>query len=523
MPFKLFFDDFEARNALGSHAGVNKFGAVYGMIDCLPPKLKSKLDSIHLISLFYSEDRKDFGNTVVFQRLINELNFLKNTGIFVTIKNRSYDIYFECDFPIGDNMGINSILGLPESFSATKSCRCCTVTKNEQKYMTTEDVLLLRNRNNYQEDLLKKEVKTTGVKEECVFHRIEGFHLTERITYDIMHDFSERVANYCMRNLTYRIVFVDKLPSLEELNKRIEHFSYNEHDKCNIPNTITADYIKKNNVLKLSAADSMNLILNFCLMVGDVIPREYPYWQLYVKLKEILSILLSPKLHRAYGEILQILIEEHHSLYIKLFGELRPTFHNMIHYSRIFYQSGPLVNNWGMRFESKNKQLKDLIESIASSKHLLVSMTERYQLRLCYLHYKGFEDDIVTSARAKIDNDIRVCFPEVIDTSAVESYKFIKVNSQKFSSGEVYLISMSPEEDQLHFGKIHRIYKYNGEFYFFMHYIECVTFNNHVQAYRVNVSDSPNIRMKLKQLPYYSVCTLSQINDSFYVSSRFKI
>ena len=78
LPFRLFFDDFETRNGLGSHGGDNKFGGIYGIIDCLPPEVASKLECIQVISLFYSDDRKTFGNESVLQRLIKDINVLIN-------------------------------------------------------------------------------------------------------------------------------------------------------------------------------------------------------------------------------------------------------------------------------------------------------------------------------------------------------------------------------------------------------------------------------------------------------------
>lgn len=43
LPLYVYFDDYEVGNPLGSHAGLNKIGAVYLSIACLPPKRASSI------------------------------------------------------------------------------------------------------------------------------------------------------------------------------------------------------------------------------------------------------------------------------------------------------------------------------------------------------------------------------------------------------------------------------------------------------------------------------------------------
>lgn len=58
LPLYIYYDDLEVGKPLGSHAGVNKFGAIYACIACLPPHLASKLSSILFSTLFFTEDKK---------------------------------------------------------------------------------------------------------------------------------------------------------------------------------------------------------------------------------------------------------------------------------------------------------------------------------------------------------------------------------------------------------------------------------------------------------------------------------
>lgn len=67
LPLILHFDDFETNNPLGSHAGVNKIGAVNVTLPCIPPQFRFQLKNIFLAMLFKSKDRVDFGNRAVFK------------------------------------------------------------------------------------------------------------------------------------------------------------------------------------------------------------------------------------------------------------------------------------------------------------------------------------------------------------------------------------------------------------------------------------------------------------------------
>lgn len=68
-------------------------------------------------------ERKD--NKTVFQKLIEELNFLQSTGIQVVVNNTIMTVKFQLILILGDNLGLNSIVGFIESFKGLNFCRIC--------------------------------------------------------------------------------------------------------------------------------------------------------------------------------------------------------------------------------------------------------------------------------------------------------------------------------------------------------------------------------------------------------------
>ena len=57
LPLYIFYDELETGNALGSHAGKNKFGATYASIAVLPPRIASRLDAILFCGLVQAKDK----------------------------------------------------------------------------------------------------------------------------------------------------------------------------------------------------------------------------------------------------------------------------------------------------------------------------------------------------------------------------------------------------------------------------------------------------------------------------------
>ena len=82
IPVTLYYDDFNPGNTLGSHSGEQQLGGIYLVLPFLPPHLVAKLDNILLAGLFYTKHRKNYGNSVIFSKVIENLKEVRN-GITV--------------------------------------------------------------------------------------------------------------------------------------------------------------------------------------------------------------------------------------------------------------------------------------------------------------------------------------------------------------------------------------------------------------------------------------------------------
>ena len=190
---------------------------------------------------------------------------------------------------MGDNLGLNGILGFVESFKSHYICRICKATSEETWDLVAEDESKLRTKINYITGVKQADAAKTGIKEECVFHKVNGFQLTENVTVDMMHDVLEGVCMYVMTSLIYTFVFEKHYFTLEDLNTRITDFEYDSIEKSNKPPAITMNRILQKVLLKMFAAEMLCLVRYFGLIIGDLIPKDDIHWELYLYLRQILD------------------------------------------------------------------------------------------------------------------------------------------------------------------------------------------------------------------------------------------
>lgn len=305
----MYFDDYQVGNALGSKSNKNKLGAVYVSIPCLPQYLFPTLRNIFLFSLFYTQDCKDFGNQAVFNKLIEELKYLEETGITIdVINNINVKVYFKLGLILGDNLGIHSILGLTESFSAKFCCRFCKISKIDLRNTTHNRTALARTEQSYEEDLNKHDV-SSGVKEPCVWHKLPDFHLTSNFAVDIIHDIFEGICTYDLTALLRTLIIDYKLFSLDSLNSRMKSFNYGKFENSNIPPLINPEHLK--NKIKMSANEFLCFTRYLGLIIGDLIPQNLEIWNIWIILREIIDIVCAPSMQFTETIRLKILIEEY--------------------------------------------------------------------------------------------------------------------------------------------------------------------------------------------------------------------
>lgn len=401
LPLNVYFDDFEPQNVIGSHSGAYKIGSVYMGIPCLPNHIISKLEFTFPVCLFFSEDRKDYGNKKVFAPVIKILNDLYSAGVNVKY-GKVHTVRFIVTLILGDNLGLSDILGFT-GFNANYYCRFCKVKKYVMKTQLVEDFRLLRNYKNYSEDV-GKGITLTGISEECVFHYLKKFHVTRNFSVDILHDFFEGVCHYDLCNIIINLINKNYF-TLDELNSNVKYHDYGPFIKNKKIDPITVDDLEKTK-LRTSGEEMKVLLINFGLIIGHRVDHDCPEWHLYIVLRQILSIVTSKTIHCRTYELLESLVSEHHELYLQCFQDtLKPKHHFMVHYARILHMVGPTGLISSMRYESYHKKFKNVANVISCRKSLLTTFATKieYQIANFFFNFKGLQNTPVFGRMSKVD------------------------------------------------------------------------------------------------------------------------
>lgn len=265
----VFYDDFESGNALGSHSAVHKLGGVYYSLPFVPPRLASKLNFIMLAAVFKSRVREVEGNQAVFGPIIEELKYLYEHGINVEADGRSVNIRFMLGCLIGDNLGLNSMLGFTSSFNSNRCCRVCRISKHDYNTTLSENPELLRTNENFLEDLEKNDPRETGVAEPCVWLQLPYFKLNRNCSVDVMHDMFEGCAKYVMLVVLEGLIYHNSAFTLAVLNDRIKNINYGP-DSGSKPMSIGASGARGFN-MRMSASEMRTFVAYFGLMVGHYV------------------------------------------------------------------------------------------------------------------------------------------------------------------------------------------------------------------------------------------------------------
>lgn len=363
---------------------------MYYSCPVIPQKFLAALKNIFVSTVVLCNDRNVLnGNEKVFQLAIGDLKILESEGLELNVNGEVKIVYFALAVMLGDNAGINSILGFVESFSANYYCRFCKLHKCQAHYMTAVPEIFLRTVDNYAEDVIVNDQSETGVFEECVFNCLESYHVVVNGTVDIMHGILEGVAKYDLCKVLFEFVYVRKYFSDDTFRDRIDNFHYGPLEAGNRP--------PSNKISRKSLAeDSLNFSEMLCFvrhlgeMIGDLVPEDDPVWELYILLREIIDILFAPEFSAGTENLLHVLVVEHHQLYMELFlCNVKQKFHFMLHYSSLMLTLGPLVHLSSIRWEAKHRELKQVARATNSRINLPHTVVLKHQLRQCYRFMSG--------------------------------------------------------------------------------------------------------------------------------------
>jgi hypothetical protein len=163
---------------------------------------------------------------------------------------------------------------------------------------------------------------------------------------------------------------------LDILNARVQGYDFEEG--CN-RSPVISPFKTPNEFVKMKASEMKCLVMNFALMVGDLVAdHNDPIWCFYLCLRQILDIVFASEVCEGQLVLLKTLVAGHHKDYVSLFSDnLKPKHHFMLHYPRAIMYVGPLQWIWSTRFESKHGEAKKIAVVNCNFKNICKSIARR--------------------------------------------------------------------------------------------------------------------------------------------------
>ena len=192
------------------------------------------------------------------------------------------------------------------------------------------------------------------------------------------------VGRYDLALILDKILFTEHLVSLLDLNQRLDAFSYDKTEHINKPPHLSESQIR-NHCLIMSSSEMLTLIRNLGFIIGHLILRTNKYWHLFIKLQNLVEVLVSSISHVKTPDLLENLVTEYLVLLSELFpGEMKPKHHFLLHYPRIMRAIGPIWNVNCIRFEATHRIGKITSHAAISRVNVCRTIALKHQLMLNY-------------------------------------------------------------------------------------------------------------------------------------------
>lgn len=508
IPYFLYHDDFETGNPLGACKGKHAIGGFYINFPTLPPSLASKLENIIAVMFMNKSIKHLHCMGHVLYSLIDVLINLEENGVEIELPSGKIRVYFVLGLILGDNLGLNEILGIRKAFSRGYFCRICSCTNEETKRITKENIQRIRTVTSYDRDALKKDPTSTGINEICPFNRIRSFHIIKSPSVDILHDFAEGINYFELTEIIKSLISKKKF-SLDDLNNRKSLFDYGPYEIKNMPSAdITMKHLE-NNKFAMTASQSITFARCFGLMMGDMVPKGDGDWSLYMSLVKMLHIVMENSLTKNQIDSLEKLIPQNLNKYKKLYKKkIKPKMHIITHYPRLFRKVGPLKKIWTMRNEGRHRTCKRYSNVTSNRKNLPFSLAIKDNLNFAYRLYK--RDELLSSftkiktgkikvTESKFYKNMNGLF-ESTELENVVMIERISYNSVDFFIGVAFFHHINEELQAL---EIVHIIKSKNEFKIFAGSICLEKKNEHFDCYFVKKKFEKFYVIDFKDLKYF--------------------
>lgn len=518
---QLYYDDFEIARVLGSKTIIHKIGAIYFTILNCPAHLKSKLDNIFLVCLFYVNDlHGEFNLNSILRPIVSDIKILETEGIFIDTIGIMFGLIISLSH---DNLAANDMIGLTKSFSAIYFCRFCIMERDVTKISTEEDPNLLRKDDCYlvlesipQEERLKM-VETKGVHHQSVLNELKYFNTMKNYSVDLMHDGPEGFVSLAIKYVLEFFIHEKILADIEKINDHVSAYNFGYIDRKNKTSNIS---LTKSN-LGQNAIQILCLVFHFPFIFGRLYKVEhFPQWQAIFSALEILKVLLSYQITELDVLDLEKNIKIHLNCIKHVFHKnFTPKQHFLTHYPRVIREMGPVIHMWTMRYEGKHRYFtRNLSQNFVN---VCKTLAVRHQQMISIIwSQSNFQSDIKKGKQTLFSAET-----DLTNHLLKPLYSLTYLESEYHYKKGFFILNQAVNEDLVHFYKILEILDDNVEINFLVSQFIGI-YDNFYCSYQLIDKQEESICLNLKNVCYkraYESQFCSQTNKNYIIGSKVQL
>ena len=271
-------------------------------------------------------------------------------------------------------------------------------------------------------------------------------------------------------------------------------------------------------------------------IIADKILEDEEHWICFTLLRKILDLILAPITTESQCSSLKLLIIDHHSWFVHLYGSssYTPKMHFLIHYPEQLLNLGPMVRTWTLRYEAKLHFFKQSSHS-SNFKNIALSLANAHQRWMCYEMATGhlissslesgpsISMGLVRNENKNFQQLLQIVIPQVHQEATVCRPAWVKMNGILYKANNAFLIVGTDGLDPV-FGQLSNILVINNSVVV-LQLFKCETlfFDSHYHAYTIKVTAEQSLYMDRDLLCYDVYHSHTLCNRYSYISLKYAL